>query len=81
MSTHMMIRIESDLKERFARLARMEGKSTSRMIRDLVEHFIEERDIRTYMDDLWARVGGRLKSKGFKASDVSKAVRQVRQGR
>ncbi len=81
MSTHWMIRIEPELKERFGRLARLEGKTTSRMIRDLVEHYLEERDIRAYMDDLWTRVGGRLKSKGVKPSDVSRAVRQIHRGR
>lgn len=81
MPTQMIIRIEPELKEKISRIARMEGKTTSQMIRELIETYIKERDIETYIDDLWDRIGKRLRSKGIKLGDVEKAIAEVRRKR
>ncbi|MBI5178721.1 MAG: CopG family transcriptional regulator [Nitrospinae bacterium] len=80
MSSQMVIRMETQLKQRLARLARMEGKTTSRMIREVLESHIKERDIASYIDDLWSRIGKRLKDRGATVHDVEKAIRAVRKG-
>jgi len=78
MATQMIIRIDPDVKERLNRLARMEGKTTSQMVRGLIEEYIRERDISTYIDDLWKRIGGKLRAKGVTSEDIEKAIRETR---
>jgi len=56
----------------------VEGKSTSKMVRELIENYINERDISAYIDDLWKRIGMKLKSKGVKQCDVGRAIKETR---
>ena len=81
MTTQMIVRIDSEVKERFNKLARVEGKTSSQMVRELIEGYIKERDIGVYVDDLWGRVGGKLRSKGMKQRDVNKAIKEARKSR
>ena len=81
MTTQMIIRIDSEMKNRLNRLARVEGKTTSQMVRELIEGYIKEKDIGTYIDDLWGRIGGKLRSKGLKQSDVNRAIKESRRSR
>jgi predicted DNA-binding protein len=81
MTTQMIIRINSETKTRLNRLARVEGKTTSQMVRDLIEDYIREKDIATYIDDLWDRIGGKLRSKGIKQRDVNRAINESRRSR
>jgi hypothetical protein len=39
---------------------------------------IKERDIGTYIDDLWGRIGGKLRSKGIRPRDIDKTIKEVR---
>lgn len=78
MTTQMVIRIDPELKEKLSKIARMEGKATSEVIRELIKTYIKERDIETYVDDLWNRVGKKLRSKGTKLEEVEKAIAEVR---
>lgn len=78
MTTQMIIRIDPELKEKLSKIARMEGKATSEVIRELIKTYIKERDIETYIDDLWNRVGKKLRSKGTKLEEVEKAIAEVR---
>ena len=77
----MIIRIDPEVKVKLSKLARMEGKTTSQMVRELIEGYIKERDIGVYIDDLWGRIGGKLKSKGVEQRDVNKAIREARKSR
>jgi hypothetical protein len=81
MRTQMIIRIDPEVKVKLSRLARMEGKTTSQMVRELIEDYTKERDIGIYIDDLWGRIGGKLKSKGVRQRDIDKAIREVRKSR
>jgi predicted DNA-binding protein len=78
MTTQMMIRIDPELKEKLNRLARQQGKTTSFMVRELIEEYVKEHDIGAYIDDLWERTGAKLKSKGAKRADIDGAVRKAR---
>jgi predicted DNA-binding protein len=53
MSMQMIIRIDPELKDRLAKLARIEGKSTSQLVREVMEDYINERDIGAYMGINW----------------------------
>jgi predicted DNA-binding protein len=81
MSTQMMIRIDPEMKERLNKLARVEGKTSSQMVRELIEDYIKERDIGSYIDDLWDRVGGKLRSRGVIPGDIDKAIKETRRKR
>ena len=78
MSTQMIIRIDEEVKNRLNKLARIEGKTTSGMVRELIEEYIEEHDIGAYIDDLWNRTGKKLKSKGVTSATINKAVKAAR---
>jgi predicted DNA-binding protein len=77
----MIVRIDPEVKERFNKLARVEGKTSSQMVRELIEDYIKERDIGTYVDDLWSRIGGKLRSKGVRQRDIDKTIKEVRKSR
>lgn len=79
--TQMIIRMDPELKDRLSRLARTEGKTTSQMVRELIESYINERDIGSYIDGLWGRVGKKLKSKGVTPESVGNAIKDVRKKR
>lgn len=81
MTTQMIVRIDREVKQRFSKLARVEGKTSSQMMRELIEDYIKERDIGTYVDDLWDRIGRKLKSKGVKQRDISRAIKEARKSR
>jgi len=81
MSPQMTIRIDPETKVKLSRLTRMEGKTTSQMVGDLIEEYIRENDIATYVDDLWDRIGGELSSKGTKQEDINRAIEESRRGR
>ncbi len=81
MTTQMIIRMDPELKDKFARLARAEGKNTSEMVRKLIEDYVREHDISSYMDDLWERIGRKLKSKGKTLDDVARAVKETRKAK
>ena len=78
MADQLLIRIDPELKERLERLSRAEGKTTSRMVRELIRDYVKERDIAGYIDGLWERIGKKLGARGVKASDVDGAISKVR---
>lgn len=79
--TQMIIRMDPELKDKLNRLARTEGKTTSQMVRELIEDYIKEHDIGSYIDNLWSRVGKKLKSRGVMPASVEKAIKDVRKKR
>jgi predicted transcriptional regulator len=83
MSDHMLIRIDADLKARLTRLARAEGKTTSRMVRELIRNYVKERDIGAYVDGLWDRIGAKLRAsgRGSRPADIEKAIADTRKAR
>lgn len=78
MTTQMMIRIDDEVKSRLNKLARLEGKTTSEMVRELIEERIKERDISAYIDGLWNRIGTKLKTKGMTAAKIDGAIKASR---
>ena len=81
MTTQMIIRMDSGMKNRLNKLARVEGKTTSQMVRELIEDYLREKDIGTYIDDLWDRIGGKLRSKGINQRDIHRAIKESRKSR
>jgi predicted transcriptional regulator len=81
MTTQMIIRIDDEVKTRLNKLARIEGKTTSEMVRGLIEEYIRERNIGAYIEDLWSRTGKTLKTKGVTPETINKAIKASRKER
>jgi len=78
MSTQMIVRLSPDLKDKLDKLARSEGKSTNRLVREIIEDFVKERDIGAYVNDLWDRIGKKLAGGGVTPRNVEEAIGRVR---
>lgn len=78
MSDQLLVRIDPDLKKRLEQLSRAEGKTTSRMVRELIGDYVKRRDISGYIDGLWERVGQKLRTRGAKPKDIGRAIAAVR---
>jgi predicted DNA-binding protein len=59
--TQLLILIDEDTKKKVRRLARLEGKTTSTVVRELLAEYIREKDIVSYIDGLWDRIGVRMR--------------------
>ncbi len=78
MSTQMIIRLDSDAKNKMVKFAKAEGKNTSQVVRELIAQYIQERDISAYVNDLWQRTGNKLKDKGVDSQLIDSSIQQVR---
>ena len=78
MAKQMVIRIDDETKERFQRVSRMEGKSASEKLRELIENYVRKADISLVVDDLWERIGAKAKEKGVGEKDVERIIRETR---
>lgn len=81
MTTQMSIRLDSEVKSKITKLARIEGKRASQMVRELIEKYLRERELGAYVDDLWNRVGKKLASRDVGLEDIERTIREVRMGR
>ncbi len=78
MESQVIIRIDSQLKQRAINMAKAEGKNVSLVIRELLENYVKDRDMSLHIDDLWKRIGRNLKKAGRMEKDVGKAIRDTR---
>ena len=78
MSTQMIVRIDPTLKNKVSNLARSEGKNVSEIVREQLEIYVKNRDIGSYIDDLWSRIGVKIKKQGFGPDDIDSIIQKVR---
>jgi predicted DNA-binding protein len=78
MTSQMIVRLDPELKTKVNNLAKAEGKSVSEVVRELIEGYVRDRDIGSYIDNLWERVGDKLAAHRIKPRDVQQAIREVR---
>ena len=81
MSDQLIVRLDREAKNRLSRLSKAEGKSTSQVLRELIDQYIREHDLAGYIDDLWGRIEKKAKAKGLGPKDVQKAIREARAAR
>ncbi|MBI5416981.1 CopG family transcriptional regulator [Candidatus Poribacteria bacterium] len=81
MTTQMIIRIEEDMKNKIQKIARIEGKGTSQVVRELIENYINERDAQSYIDDLWERIGKKIKTEGMTQNKIKNIIMKARNER
>ncbi len=78
MNSQMIIRLDDKLKGKLNRVAKAENKNSSQVVRELIESYIVERDIETYIDDLWDRIGKNAKKRKIGVEDIQTAIRESR---
>ncbi len=78
MSTQMIVRIDPELKSKVSRFAKGEGKTSSEVVRELLEDYIRSRDPSAYIDDLWNRIGAKLSSGKVSQREIKRAIQEVR---
>lgn len=78
MSTQMIVRIDPELKAKVNNFARADGKNVSEVVRELLESYVKNRDIGAYVDDLWDRVGNKLRSRGAGPEDIQQMIDEIR---
>jgi predicted DNA-binding protein len=81
MGDQILIRMDPALKEQLARAAKIEGKTSSEVIRALVEDYLRQRDVGAYVDSLWERFGKDFKARKLTAKDVPTAIKASRKSR
>jgi hypothetical protein len=81
MTSQILVRVDKDIKDKFQRLSRFEHKSVNEKLCELIKDYVEEHNIENAMKGLWSEIGSSLKKKGYKVSDVEKAIRKVRSGK
>jgi predicted DNA-binding protein len=74
----MVIRIDEETKERFQRVSRMEGKTASEKMRELIESYVRKADLSQVVDDLWERIGSKARKSGVSEEDVDRIIRETR---
>jgi len=78
MTTQMLIRLDPDTKTKLTKLAQAEGKNTSQVVRELIQDYIQDRDMGSYIDDLWGRVGKKLKARDVGPKEIERAIHDSR---
>jgi predicted transcriptional regulator len=81
MATQMIVRIDPNLKAKVSKFAGSEGKNVSQVVRELLEDYVKTRDIGSYVDDLWGRIGEKLKSQETGPDDIQRIIKDVRTGK
>jgi Ribbon-helix-helix protein, copG family. len=75
----LTVRIDDDLKDHLQNLARQEGKSTSDVVRGLVQRYIQDRDRGTALRALWEQMRQRAEEAGSGPEGVEDAIESVRE--
>ena len=78
MTIQMIVRVDPDLKAKVNNFAKVEGKSVSEVVRELLEEYVKNRDMGAYIDNLWGRIGDKIGSRGVGPKDVKRVIREVR---
>lgn len=78
MTTQMLIRIDGQKRKALDRLSKSEGKTTSAVVRELIDAFITQHDMSGYIDGLWDRIGQTLKREGYSEADIPKIIKDSR---
>ena len=50
----------------------------SELVRELLEKYTKERDISTYIDNLWDRIGNNFSKNNISEANIEEAIKQVR---
>ena len=74
----MIVRLSSELKAKASALANSEGTDISKLVRKLLENYVQERDLSAHMAAIWQGLGNTLKKSGMKLADVDEEIQAMR---
>ena len=78
MDTQMIIRIDPNLKTKVSQLAKTEGKNLSELVRELLIKYTKDRDMSSYIDNLWNIIGQKFAKTNVSETDIEKTIKEVR---
>lgn len=78
MERQMVVRIDEEMKGKFFKIARMEGKTASEKIREMIERYVSENDLSTIVDGLWNRISNKLENSEVKEEDITRVIKEAR---
>ena len=78
MKKQLNIRIDEELKRKFSKIVRIEGKTMSGKIRELIGAYSAKNDFATIVDNLWDRVTKKIESGKFKQKDIDRKIKEAR---
>ncbi|MEA2015115.1 MAG: CopG family transcriptional regulator [Actinomycetota bacterium] len=78
MKKQLIVRIDEKLKNKFSKIARIEGKTTSEKVRELVSSYTAENDFAAVVDNLWDGISEKIERSGFKPEDIDKKIKETR---
>jgi predicted DNA-binding protein len=70
MQSQMIIRVDSNTKSKFQKIARMEGKTTSEKLREMMKDYIAQKDFAAAVDRVWDKITIEFKKRGIAESDI-----------
>ncbi|HEY6171486.1 MAG TPA: ribbon-helix-helix protein, CopG family [Candidatus Kapabacteria bacterium] len=78
MNTSILIRVDKEKKERFERMARRRGKTTSEVVRELMDEYIQKYDMKGYLSEVMKEIGDGLRRDGYTVDDVDKVIKEYK---
>lgn len=78
MEKQMVLRIDTDMKTKFQKIARMEAKTASEKMRELMEDYIAKNDFAALIDQLMESISKKAQQRGITDADIEKAIRETR---
>ena len=78
MKKQLNIRIDEELKSKFSKIVRSEGKTMSGKIRELIGAYSAKNNFAAIVDNLWDRVTKKIESGKFKQEDIDRKITEAR---
>ncbi|MBI5047539.1 MAG: CopG family transcriptional regulator [Deltaproteobacteria bacterium] len=78
MESQMIVRIDSNIKDKFSKIVRMEGKSSSEKIREMIENYISQKDFAAVVDRVWNNISAEFKKREISEGDIENVIKKVR---
>lgn len=76
-----MIRLDPKTKAALQKIAKNEGRSVSDVMRQLVQDYIKDKDMAAYIDDVWSRMGSKMKQSKVDEKKIREAIKEVRKAK
>lgn len=81
MKSQMIVRIDPDIKNKFYKIARIEGTTPSEKVREMVKEYVAKADISAVVDDLWDRISEKAQKRGITEAHIDNAIKEARASR
>ncbi len=78
MTAQMLVRLDVQQKKALSSLSHSEGRNASDVVRELIEHYINEHDMAACLDGLWNRIGKRMRQAGKSEKDIDGHIKAWR---